>query len=91
VWLLGGGTNAAQDVAMTWAIPLLVFFVLYFLLGFPEYRVRRREHIKVTGRPSGENVPPLRGELVKMWLASAERTRKSLSGESRESGSVKRD
>ena len=35
-----------------------------------------------SGRPSGENVPPLRGELVKMWMASAERARKSLSGES---------
>jgi tRNA A-37 threonylcarbamoyl transferase component Bud32 len=86
VWLLAGGTDAAQDVAMAWAIPLLAFFVLYFLLGFPEFRVRRREHIKVTGRPSGENVPPLRGELVKMWLASAERTRKSLSGERRGDG-----
>lgn len=81
VWLMGGGTNAAQDVAMFWAIPLLSLFLIYFILGYPEYRVRRREHIKVAGRPSGENVPPLKGELVKMWMASAERARKSLSGD----------
>ena len=81
VWLIGGGTNAAQDVATFWAIPLLSLFAVYFILGWPELRVRRREHIKVTGRPSGENVPPLKGELVKMWMASAERARKSLTGE----------
>jgi tRNA A-37 threonylcarbamoyl transferase component Bud32 len=81
VWLMAGGTNAAQDVAMFWALPLLSLFLLYFILGFPEYRVRRREHIKVAGRPSGENVPPLKGELVQMWMASAERARKSLSND----------
>ncbi|MEX2153206.1 MAG: serine/threonine-protein kinase [Gemmatimonadaceae bacterium] len=81
VWLIGGGTNPAQDIARFWSMPLLALFVLYLLLGLPEWRVRRRERIRVAGRPSGENVPPLRGELVKMWMASAERARKSLSGD----------
>lgn len=80
-WLMGGGSEPAQDVAMLWAIPLLVLFVLFFALGIPESRVRRSERIKVGGRTSGENVPPLKGELVKMWMASAERARKSLSGD----------
>jgi hypothetical protein len=61
-------------------MPLLALYVSYFLLGLPEWRVRRSERAKVAGRPSGEAAPPLRGELVKMWMASAERARKSLSG-----------
>ncbi|MGH7678360.1 MAG: serine/threonine-protein kinase [Gemmatimonadaceae bacterium] len=81
VWLTQSGTSAAQEVATFWAIPLLAFFVVYFILGWPEYQVRRREHIKATGRPSGEKVPPVKGELVKMWMASAERARKSLTGD----------
>lgn len=81
LWLMTGGTEPAQAVAMRWAAPLLVAFLLYFILGVPEWRVRRHERIKVSGRPSGENVPPLKGELVKMWMASAERARKSLSGD----------
>jgi len=80
VWLMGGGSEPGSDVAWHWAVPLAVCFVAYFLLGFPEWRVRRRENIKVTGRTSGENAPPLKSELVKMWMASAERARKSLSG-----------
>jgi tRNA A-37 threonylcarbamoyl transferase component Bud32 len=80
VWLMGGGSEPASDVAWHWAIPLAVCFLAYFLLGLPEWRVRRRENIKVTGRTSGENAPPLKVELVKMWMASAERARKSLSG-----------
>jgi tRNA A-37 threonylcarbamoyl transferase component Bud32 len=80
-WLLLGGSEPAQDVAMRWAVPVLVTFVLYFVLGIPEWRVRRRERIKVAGRQSSDNVPPLRGELVKMWMASAERARKSLGGD----------
>ena len=77
-WLMGGGSDAMQSVAVDWAAPLLVLFVLYFVLGFPEWRVLRRERQPATQRTSGENVPPLRGELVKMWMASAERARKSL-------------
>ena len=77
-WLMGGGSDAMQAVATVWAFPLLFFFVAYFLLGVPELRVRRRERQAPTHRPSGEKVPPLRGELVKMWMASAERARKSL-------------
>jgi hypothetical protein len=77
-WLRGGGSDAMQAVAALWAYPLLFLFVAYFLVGLPEWRVRRRERQAPTHRPSGERVPPLRGELVKMWMASAERARKSL-------------
>jgi tRNA A-37 threonylcarbamoyl transferase component Bud32 len=93
VWLMGGGSEPGGDVAMHWAIPLLAGFVCYFAVGFPEAQLRRREHIKVTGRPSGERVPPLRGELVKMWMASAERARQSLSADvtgERDTGREKR-
>jgi tRNA A-37 threonylcarbamoyl transferase component Bud32 len=80
-WLMAGGASAAQSVATFWSVPLLGLFLVYFVLGVPEYRVRRREHIKnIAGRPSGE-AAPLRNELVKMWMASAERARKSLSGD----------
>jgi hypothetical protein len=79
---MAGGSQSAQSVAMRWALPILASYVLFFALGFPEWRVRRRERIKIAGRPSGENMPPLRGELVKMWMASAERARKSLGGDS---------
>ena len=80
-WLAGGGALSAQDVAMRWTLPLLAAFVLYFILGIPEWRVRRRERSKATGRAAGENVPPVQGELVTMWLASAEKARKSLAGD----------
>ncbi|MEX2179959.1 MAG: serine/threonine-protein kinase [Gemmatimonadaceae bacterium] len=79
-WLADGGMTAAQGTASRWAIPLLTVYFAYFILGVPEWRIRRRERARVSGRPSGENVPPVRGELVKMWMASAERARKSLSG-----------
>jgi hypothetical protein len=77
-WLVAGGSEPMQAIATYWAMPLLVIFVVYFLLGIPEWRVRRRERVPSSNRTSGENVPPLRGELVKMWMASAERARKSL-------------
>jgi tRNA A-37 threonylcarbamoyl transferase component Bud32 len=81
VWLMGGGSEPAQDVAMHWAVPILTAYLLFFALGLPEWRVRRRERMKVAGSPSSDNVPPLKGELVKMWMASAERARKSLGGD----------
>jgi tRNA A-37 threonylcarbamoyl transferase component Bud32/NADH:ubiquinone oxidoreductase subunit 6 (subunit J) len=83
VWLQSGGSASAQETAIRWATPILAIYVLFFVLATPEWRVRRRERARVTGRPSGENVPPLKGELVKMWMASAERARKSLSGSER--------
>jgi hypothetical protein len=43
VWLMGGGTEAAQDVAIHWAVPILLTYLLYFVLGVPEDRVRRHE------------------------------------------------
>lgn len=80
LWIAQGGADPLQATVTRWAVPLLALYVTYFLLGFPEWRVRRSERAKVAGRPSGESAPPLRGELVKMWMASAERARKSLSG-----------
>ena len=60
------------------AIPLLLLFISHFALGVPEWRVRRRERSKAAGN-TGET-PPLREELVRMWMASAERARRSLTG-----------
>ncbi len=77
-WLIGGGSDAMQSVGTVWAIPLLGLFVLYVLLGLPEWRVRRRERQPTATGAGSNRVPPLRGELVKMWMASAERARKSL-------------
>ena len=77
-WLIGGGSNAMQTVGTVWAIPLLLLFAIYVALGLPEWRIRRRERQPAARGPGGERVPPLRGELVKMWMASAERARKSL-------------
>ena len=77
-WLANGGSDAGQPTAQLWAIPLLMLFLVYFILGIPEWRVHRRERLPAARRSSGESVPPLRGELVKMWMASAERARKSL-------------
>ena len=80
VWLGAGGSTAAQPVAQIWAVPLLVLFAVYFILGVPEWRVHRRERMPTPRRSSGDKTP-LRGELVKMWMASAERARKSLTGD----------
>ena len=66
---------------MHWAIPILISYLAYFALGVPEWSVRRRERARATGGAAGANAPPVRGELVKMWMASAERARKSLSGD----------
>jgi tRNA A-37 threonylcarbamoyl transferase component Bud32 len=79
-WLRAGGSGSAQNVAMVWSVPILATYLLFFLLAVPEWRVRRSERAKITGRNSGENAPPLRGELVQMWMASAERARRSLTG-----------
>lgn len=80
-WLATGGSDASQSVAMSWALPILATYVLVFVLGLPESGVRRRERVRGSGRRGGDAVPPLRGELVQMWMASAERARKSLTGD----------
>lgn len=85
-WLMGGGSNPMLPLATFWAAPLLVLFLVYFVLGIPEWRVRRRERPAAPRRTSGEKTPPLRGELVKMWMASAERARKSLAGDATPKG-----
>jgi hypothetical protein len=79
-WAMNGARDAMQGIAVAWAMPLLVLFLLYFMLGIPEWRVRRRERSRVAGTGQSDTSPPLKGELVKMWMASAERARKSLSG-----------
>lgn len=79
-WLIGGGSEPAQEIAVHWAVPILVSYVLYFALGAPEWRVRRRERMRAGGG-ARDNLPPVQGELVNMWLASAEKARKSLGGD----------
>jgi tRNA A-37 threonylcarbamoyl transferase component Bud32 len=79
-WMRSGGSDAAQSTAMWWAVPILVTYVLFFAAGLPEWRVRRRERGRAARKPA-QKAPPLRGELVKMWMASAERARKSLGAE----------
>ena len=66
---------------MHWAVPILVNYVLFFALGIPESRVRRSERLKSAGAPVSADVPPVQGELVNMWLASADKVRKSLRGD----------
>jgi tRNA A-37 threonylcarbamoyl transferase component Bud32 len=81
VWLRSGSSTPGQTMATLWATPILAAFVIFMLAGIPEWRVRRAERAKALGgavhRPSGRKV---RGELVNMWLASAEKARKSFSG-----------
>ena len=79
-WMKTGGSDAAQPTAMRWGVPILVTYLLFFAAGVPEWRVRRRERGRGARKPA-EKTPPLRGELVKMWMASAERARKSLGGD----------
>jgi len=79
-WWMDGARGPAQGVAMGWALPLLVLFITHFVLGMPEWRVRRRERSRASGASDHDPAPPVKGELVKMWMASAERARKSLSG-----------
>lgn len=86
VWLVGGGVEPGNDVAMLWAVPLLVAFGFYFLLGVPEWRVRRRERRKIAGNAATGEVPPVQGELVNMWLASAEKARISMAGDGEKPG-----
>ncbi len=80
-WLLVGASQPAGDVARFWAAPLAASLALYVVAGVPEWRVRRRERIRKSG-PRAERMPPLKEELVQMWMASADRARKSLSGKS---------
>ena len=83
-WLDGRAFATVQGVAMTWSVPILASYLLFFLLAVPEWRVRRSERAKITGRSGSDNgSPPVKGELVQMWMASAERARKSLSGTDR--------
>lgn len=79
-WLKGGGSTPEQTIAMLWAVPILAVFVTFMVAGVPEWRVRRAERAKALGGVSSTTVPTIRGELVNMWLASAEKARKSFSG-----------
>jgi tRNA A-37 threonylcarbamoyl transferase component Bud32 len=78
-WLASGGMDPRADIAVHWASAVLVTYVVFFACGLYEARIHRRERGK-TGTPSNTNVPPLRSELVTMWLAGAEKARRSLGG-----------
>jgi tRNA A-37 threonylcarbamoyl transferase component Bud32 len=90
VWLESGGTNPSKPVAIFWAAPIMLAFVLYMVAGIPEWRVRRAERAKALGAGAPSNAPPVRGELVNMWLASAERARKSFTGRGKSTESPKK-
>jgi tRNA A-37 threonylcarbamoyl transferase component Bud32 len=79
-WVASHSPATSQAAAMLWSIPIFACYLLFFLLGIPEWRVRRAERVRLTGRTSGETAPPVKGELVQMWMASAEKARKSLTG-----------
>jgi uncharacterized membrane protein (DUF485 family) len=78
-WLAGGLSDAKTDVAVGWATAILVTYVLFFLCGAYEMRVRRHERGKGASGSSSD-APPLEGELVSSWLAGAEKARQSLGG-----------
>jgi hypothetical protein len=79
-WVNAHSAVSSQGIAMLWSVPIFACYILFFMLALPEWRVRRSERARLTGRTSGETAPPLKGELVQMWMASAERARKSLTG-----------
>ncbi len=79
-WLASGGSASSQTIAALWATPILVVFVIYMVAGIPEWRVRRAERAKSLGGVTRVSAPKIRGELVNMWLASAEKARKSFTG-----------
>lgn len=79
-WMDANSAASSQGMAMLWSVPIFGCYLLFFMLAVPEWRVRRGERARLTGRSSGETAPPLKGELVQMWMASAERARKSLTG-----------
>ena len=79
-WLASGRSAPSQNIAMLWATPILAVFVIYLIAGIPEWRVRRAERAKALGGATRVSAPKIRGELVNMWLASAEKARKSFTG-----------
>lgn len=79
-WLAAGATDARTEVAIGWATAILVTYVVFFVCGLYESRIRRRERGRLTESPVSGDAPPLKSELVSMWLAGAEKARKSLGG-----------
>jgi tRNA A-37 threonylcarbamoyl transferase component Bud32 len=78
-WLMTGGADPRVSIASAWAGAVLVTYVAFFACGYYENRVRRHERRK-SGSPEGSDVPPLQSQLVAMWLAGAEKARRSLGG-----------
>ena len=80
-WLASGGSAPPQAIAILWATPILAVLIIYMVAGIPEWRVRKAERAKSLGGASKRvSKPKIRGELVSMWLASAEKARKSFTG-----------
>jgi tRNA A-37 threonylcarbamoyl transferase component Bud32 len=80
IWLKAGGSAPDRSIPVLWATPILAVFFIYMVAGIPEWRVRRAERAKALGGVTRVSAPKIRGELVNMWLASAEKARKSFSG-----------
>src|SRR5207247_2427978 len=53
MWIMAGASEPGQEIAMHWAIPILISYLAYFALGVPEWRVRRRERARATGGAAG--------------------------------------
>ncbi|HEX7939082.1 MAG TPA: serine/threonine-protein kinase, partial [Gemmatimonadaceae bacterium] len=79
-WLASDRSAPSQTIALLWAAPILVVFLIYLVAGIPEWRVRRAERAKSLGGATRVSAPKIKGDLVNMWLASAEKARKSFTG-----------
>jgi hypothetical protein len=79
VWLSQGGVSSNSDIATLWAGAVLVTYVTFFACGVYEQRVRRRERRNYATSPDS-GIAPLHAQLVSMWLAGAEKARRSLGG-----------
>lgn len=90
LWLASGGAAVDQTVTMIWAAPILLLFACFLIVGIPEWRVRRAERSKALGGAAQASASPVKGELVSMWLASAERARKSFTGRGKEKEAPKK-
>ncbi len=79
-WLASGRAAPSQTIALMGAASIIAVFVIYLVAGIPEWRIRSVERAKSLGGVTRVSAPKIKGELVDMWLASAEKARKSFTG-----------